>query len=112
VQTERCQRLNWKSPDGKWFIQTFAEPDDLIREGSVQSHCAGSYVSYVIEGKYRMYSLRRTAEPNRPVLTLTVDKDNCCIFYKGYDNRDAMPEERAILEVWAKTKKLTLDKHG
>lgn len=42
--------------------------------------------------------LRQTADLEKPVLTLTVDKKDCCIFYKGFDNRNATEDEKNTLK--------------
>lgn len=112
VKEPTYQKLAWTSSDGQWAVLVPTEPQDIILEGQKQSHCVGSYVSYVIEGKYRICFLRRTENLSHPVLTLTVDKEDCCLYYKGFDNRPATMKERAALNEWAKVKHLTLSEEG
>ena len=45
-------------------------------------------------------------------MTLTVNKGNCCCYYKGFDNREATEEERKVLREWTAAKELTLDAVG
>lgn len=105
-------RLAWTSANGQWAVVIPEKPDDLVEEGRKQSHCVGSYITYVSEGAYRICFLRQTADLEKPVLTLTVDKKDCCIFYKGFDNRNATEDEKNTLKQWAKARKLTLSENG
>ena len=112
VERPEYKRLAWTSADKAWTILVPENPEDLIEEGRKQSHCVGSYVSYISEGTYRICFMRRTKDLNKSVLTLTVDNRDCCIFYKGFDNREATAEEKTVLKEWAKEKKLSLSSFG
>lgn len=110
VSSEAYQRLQWESEDWTVLIPNVA--DDIIEEGRKQCHCVGSYVRYVVDGTYRICFLRRTDNPNAPVLTLTVDSGNNLLYYKGFDNREATNEERTVLESWTKEKNLNMSQFG
>ena len=112
VAAENYQNLAWTSKDGQWTILVPEKPDDMVEEGRRQSHCVASYIGGVTKGLYRVCFLRKACNPDHPVLTLTVSQDNCCCYYKGFDNRDATEEERKALLEWTKAKELTLDAVG
>jgi hypothetical protein len=109
---DNYKKLNWTSSNSDWTVVIPNEPNDMVEEGRRQSHCVASYISDVISGKFRVCFLRKTEEPDKPVLTLTVDEDDCCLYYKGFDNREATEEEKKILAEWAKSRKLTVSEHG
>jgi len=100
--------LEWVSADQKWAVLIPKEPEDMIQEGIKQSHCVGSYVKFVLSGEYRICFLRKTEDLDKPVLTLTVTKNDVCSMYLGFDNRDATKEEVSILKEWTKAKNLKL----
>ena len=52
--------------------------------------------------------MRRTENIKKPVLTLTVNKENVCSMYLGFDNRHASDEEIEALKEWTKAKNLKL----
>lgn len=110
VSSEEYQNLQWVHK--QWAVVIPNTADDIIEEGAKQSHCVGSYVRYVLDGSYRICFLRHTEDLRKPVLTLTVDAKNQLLYYKGFDNRDATKEERAVLENWVKAKKLTMSQCG
>lgn len=106
VKSEDYQRLQWTS--GNWVVLIPSTPDDIIEEGRKQCHCVGSYVNMVLDGVYRICFLRRADNPDKPVLTLTVSKDDGLLYYKGRGNREVTAEERTVLEAWTKAKNLTI----
>lgn len=112
VASEDYQRLAWTSKDDQWTVLTPEKPDDMVEEGRRQSHCVASYIGNVTNGDFRVCFLRKANDPARPVLTLTVNKDNCCCYYKGFDNREATDEEREVLREWTAARELTLDAVG
>lgn len=112
VARDDYKKLNWTSADGNWAVVIPNEPNDMVEEGRRQSHCVASYVIDVTSGKYRVCFLRKTEEFDKPVLTLTVDEDDCCLYYKGFDNREATEEEKKALDEWVRSRRLTVSKHG
>ena len=109
VSKPEYKRLAWKSQDGKWAVLVPAEANDLVLEGKKQSHCVGSYVGRVMDGRNKICFLRRTEDLDKPVLTLSVNPENICTTYLGFDNRNATMEEYAALEEWAQTVKLKIE---
>lgn len=112
VAAESYQQLVWTSKDKQWTVLVPEKPDDMVEEGRRQSHCVASYIGDVTNGHYRVCFLRKANDPDHPVLTLTVNKGNCCCYYKGFDNREATEEERKVLREWTAAKELTLDAIG
>ena len=109
VSKPEYKRLAWKSQDGKWAVLVPTEANDLVLEGKKQSHCVGSYIGRVVNGRNKICFLRRTEDPDKPVLTLSVNPENICTTYLGFDNRNATMEEYAALEEWAQTVKLKIE---
>lgn len=112
VAGDDYKRLNWTSSNGNWTVVIPNEPNDMVEEGRRQSHCVTSYISDVISGRFRVCFLRKTKEPDKPVLTLTVDNDDCCLYYKGFDNREATEEEKNVLTEWTRSRKLSISQYG
>lgn len=112
VNMPEYKSLSWRSADGNWAIVTPESAEDIVREGKEQSHCVASYIDDVCKGMYRICFLRRSKDLNRPVLTLTVDREDNLLYYKGYSNRGETPEERDVLKQWAKSRNLTMSKEG
>lgn len=108
VSSPEYKNLGWVSKDKKWAVITPQDSVDLVREGKEQSHCVGSYISFVTSGKFKICFLRRTENIKKPVLTLTVNKENVCSMYLGFDNRHASDEEIEALKEWTKAKNLKL----
>ena len=109
VSKPEYKKLAWKSQDGKWAVLVPAEANDLVLEGKKQSHCVGSYIGRVVNGRNKICFLRRTEDLDKPVLTLSVNPENICTTYLGFDNRNATMEEYAALEEWAQTVKLKIE---
>lgn len=112
VNKPEYKSLSWRSADGEWAIVIPETAEDIVREGQEQSHCVASYIDDVSEGKYRICFLRRTKDMNRPVLTLTVDRNDTLLYYKGYSNRRETTEEREVLTQWVKSRDLAMSKEG
>lgn len=109
VSKPEYKRLAWKSQDGKWAVLVPTEANDLVLEGKKQSHCVGSYIGRVVNGRNKICFLRRTEDLDKPVLTLSVNPENVCTTYLGFDNRNATIEEYAALEEWAQATKLEIE---
>lgn len=102
VAKEEYARLAWTSMNGKWAVLVPKEAGDLVREGAELSHCVGSYAKYIIDGSMRICFLRKTENLEKPLLTLTVNADDWCTTYLGFDNREAVAEEISALREWTK----------
>ena len=83
-----------------------------MNEGAALSHCVGSYAEYVIKGSKKICFLRKTEALDKPLLTLTVNRENCCSTYLGFDNRYATKEEIVALKEWTKARGLGLEEYA
>lgn len=93
VQEPDYARLAWTSKNRKWAVVIPETIADLVHEGAALSHCVGGYAGYVIDGTKKICFLRKTEALDKPLLTLTVNRENCCSTYLGFDNRYATEEE-------------------
>lgn len=112
VQEDEYARLAWTSKDGKWAVVIPESIADLVHEGAALSHCVGSYAEYVINGVKKICFLRKTETLDKPLLTLTVNRENCCSTYLGFDNRYATNEEVKVLREWTKARGLGLEEYA
>lgn len=112
VQEPDYARLAWTSKNGKWAVVIPESIADLVNEGAALSHCVGSYAEYVIKGSKKICFLRKTEALDKPLLTLTVNRENCCSTYLGFDNRYATKEEIVALKEWTKARGLGLEEYA
>lgn len=106
------KKLAWTSKDKKWAVIVPIEANDLVLEGKKQSHCVGSYIGRVVDGRNKICFLRRTENLDKPILTLSVNSDDVCTTYLGFDNRDATAEECSVLREWARDTKIEIEGKG
>jgi hypothetical protein len=72
-------------------------------------HCVASYAAKCIAGQASIWSLRRRAGGNTGrLLTIELDRQNRAIQVRGFANRSACPEERKLLERWARARGVPL----
>ena len=107
VSDEAYQNLTYK--DENWVVLAPKAANDLILEGCKQSHCVGSYVDYVVNKQKFILFMRRTDDPDTPVITLDVKCDEMILTqYRGFGNRAPTDEEMEFIRKWAKKKKLKI----
>lgn len=107
VAAPEYQALKYK--DSEWVVLAPQCEKDIITEGRHLSHCVGSYVKHVANGKNYILFMRAANDPNTPVITLDVDpKTKELLQYKGFGNRDPKESEMAFIQKWAKEKGLTI----
>lgn len=107
VSDEAYQNLTYK--DENWVVLAPKAANDLILEGRKQSHCVGSYVDYVANKQKFILFMRRTDDPDTPVITLDVKCDEMILTqYRGFGNRAPTDEEMEFIRKWAKKKKLKI----
>lgn len=78
---------------------------DVKLEGANLGHCVGSYVMKIINGKTKIYFLRRTESLDRSLVTVEINNGSICQV-KGSLNREPSEEEVEILKRYAKINKL------
>jgi len=82
---------------------------DLVAETRAMHHCVASYADKCIAGQASIWSLRRRAAGNTErLLTIEIDRHYRAIQVRGFANRTARPEERKLLERWAKARGIDL----
>ena len=107
VSDEAYQNLTYKDKD--WVVLAPKTANDLVLEGRKQSHCVGSYVDYVANKQKFILFMRRTDDPDTPVITLDVQCDEMILSqYRGFGNRAPTDEEMEFIRSWAKKKNLKI----
>jgi len=82
---------------------------DLVAETRAMHHCVASYAAKCIAGQASIWSLRRCAAGNTErLLTIELNRQHRAIQVRGYANRTPRPEERNLLERWAKARGVDL----
>jgi hypothetical protein len=82
---------------------------DLVAETRAMHHCVASYAEKCIAGHASIWSLRhRMGGQTDRLLTIEVDGQWRAVQVRGFANRLAYPDERNILERWAKARGITL----
>lgn len=76
---------------------------DLKDEGEQLSHCVGSYIDRIIDGKTNILFMRKVE--NKSLITLEV-RNNTIIQAKGYGNRMPTKEEEELIRTYANEKEL------
>lgn len=107
VEDPAYQAMAYADKDWVVLVPTCAE--DLITEGRNQSHCVGSYVSYVNDGKDYILFMRRANDLEKSVITLDVRPETMTLIqYRGFGNRAPTDEEMEFIKKWAKKKGLEI----
>lgn len=83
---------------------------DLVAESAAMRHCVSSYAHKCANGQASIWSLRRrgTAGGQERLLTIELDTQKRAVQIRGFANRLANAEERALLVRWAKARDVTL----
>lgn len=77
------------------------EPDDLIREGNVLSHCVGSYIGRMLKGQCNILFLRESVDDTHPLVTIEVVEDRITQA-RGKMNNPPTQEQKRFIESFAK----------
>lgn len=78
---------------------------DFDLEHEALGHCIHTYKQRVAEGRSNIFFLRKAEEPEQPLVTVEVRKDEV-VQARGAGNRSLQEKERKALEAWAKREKL------
>lgn len=82
---------------------------ELVSESAAMHHCVSSYAAKCIAGYASIWALRRLAlGKTERMLTIELDRQHRAVQVRGFANRVATPEERKILERWAKARGVVL----
>jgi hypothetical protein len=94
---------------GLWHFRQIKTGDDLFREGQRMHHCVASYKGRCTNGQLSIWSV--TSEypvgvPHRGV-TIELLADGTIMQCRGFANRLPQPNERTMVERWAREHALT-----
>ncbi|MBZ9858187.1 MULTISPECIES: PcfJ domain-containing protein [unclassified Mesorhizobium] len=93
----------------RFFVRQLKTAEDLVAESRAMHHCVSTYAAKCIAGNASIWVLRRTALGKiERLLTIEVDPQNRAVQVRGFGNRLALPEERKIIERWAKARGVML----
>lgn len=82
---------------------------ELVAESSAMRHCVSGYANACIMGRCSIWSLRRRAAGRMErLLTIELDLGNRAVQVRGFANRLAEPDERKVLDRWAKARGVAL----
>ncbi|MBX3575789.1 MAG: PcfJ domain-containing protein [Rhizobiaceae bacterium] len=82
---------------------------DLVAESRAMHHCVSTYAAKCLAGSASIWSLRRR-QPGKVdrLLTIELDRQHRAVQVRGFANRPAHPDERKVLERWAKARGVEL----
>lgn len=82
---------------------------DLVAESRAMHHCVSTYAAKCFAGNASIWSLRRR-QPGKVdrLLTIELDRQHRAVQVRGFANRLAHPDERKVLERWAKARGVDL----
>ncbi|MET2826151.1 PcfJ domain-containing protein [Mesorhizobium shangrilense] len=93
----------------RFFVRQLKTAEDLVAESRAMHHCVSTYAAKCIAGNASIWVLRRTALGKvERLLTIELDRQNRAIQVRGPSNRLDTPDERKILERWAKARGVLL----
>ena len=98
-----------KAKGERFVVRQLKRAEDLVMESRAMRHCVSAYAGKCIAGKSSIWSLRRCTK-NRidRLLTIEVDSQRRAVQVRGVANRLARPDERNVLERWAKARAIAL----
>lgn len=93
----------------EYMVTQLRMAEDLVAESRAMRHCVASYASKCIAGYASIWSLRhRHAGRTQRLLTIELDRAHRAVQVRGFANRVAHPDERKVLERWAKARGIEL----
>jgi PcfJ-like protein len=98
-----------KAKGERFVVRQLKQAEDLVMESRALHHCVSTYASKCIAGHASIWSLRRcTKDRIDRLLTIEVDRQHQAVQVRGLANRLAQPDERNVLERWAKARGVAL----
>ncbi|OBQ74761.1 PcfJ domain-containing protein [Mesorhizobium erdmanii] len=98
-----------RAPGERFFVRQLKTAEDLVGESRAMHHCVSTYAAKCIAGNASIWVLRRTALGKiERLLTIELDPQNRAVQVRGFSNRLALPDERKIIERWAKARGVML----
>jgi len=86
--------------DRSWLIQELVTGEALAEEGAALNHCVATYAGAVRDLRCSIFSL--TANGHRQLTVEVRRRDWSIVQVKGWRNRLARQDERALLSAWAR----------
>ena len=98
-----------KAKGERFVVRQLKQAEDLVMESRAMRHCVSTYAAKCIAGAASIWSLRRcTKDRIDRLLTIEVDRQDQAVQVRGLANRLAHPDERNVLERWAKARGIAL----
>lgn len=98
-----------KAHGERFFVRQLRTAEDLVGESRAMNHCVSTYAAKCIAGNASIWVLRRTALGKiERLLTIELDPQNRAVQVRGFSNRIALPDERKVIERWAKARGVML----
>jgi hypothetical protein len=98
-----------KAKGERFVVRQLKQAEDLVMESRAMRHCVSTYAAKCIAGAASIWSLRRcTKDCIDRLLTIEVDRQDTAVQVRGLANRLAHPDERNVLERWAKARGIAL----
>jgi PcfJ-like protein len=98
-----------KAKGERFVVRQLKQAEDLVMESRAMHHCVATYATKCIAGAASIWSLRRcTKDRIDRLLTIEVDRHDHAVQVRGLANRLAQPDERNVLERWAKARGIAL----
>lgn len=98
-----------KAKGERFVVRQLKQAEDLVMESRAMHHCVSTYAAKCIAGAASIWSLRRcTKDRIDRLLTIEVDRHDHAVQVRGLANRLAQPDERNVLERWAKARGIAL----
>ena len=98
-----------KAKGERFVVRQLKQAEDLVMESRAMHHCVSTYAAKCIAGAASIWSLRRcTRDRIDRLLTIEVDRQDEAVQVRGLANRLANPDERNVLERWAKARGIAL----
>ncbi|MEX0345835.1 MAG: PcfJ domain-containing protein [Rhizobiaceae bacterium] len=93
----------------EYVVAQLVTADSPVVESRAMRHCVWTYASKCITGNASIWSLRYHADGAMTrLLTIELDRNNRAVQIRGHANRVARPDERKVLERWAKARGVEL----
>jgi hypothetical protein len=93
----------------RYLVRQLKQAEDLVSESRAMRHCVWSYAGNCIAGHASIWSLKRCTKGHIDrLLTIELDARGRAVQVRGLANRVAHPDERRVLERWAKARGVEL----
>lgn len=87
---------------GEYFIRPAITPDELHKESQELKHCVRTYVNKVARGDAAILFIRKSAEPDKPLFTLELNKDRKIVQCRGLRNCSYPDDVGELIKHWEK----------